>query len=46
MGSLAEEGATAGAPLQGVLVKRNFNYHVLATKDLNSQYKTSAYRCL
>ncbi|KAL0870191.1 hypothetical protein ABMA27_006335 [Loxostege sticticalis] len=35
MGSLAVEPPTAGKQLQGVLVKRNFNYHILAPADLN-----------
>ncbi|XP_061384125.1 cleavage and polyadenylation specificity factor 73 [Danaus plexippus] len=35
MGSLAMEAPVPGAQLQGVLVKRNFNYHILAPSDLN-----------
>lgn len=37
MGSLAMEAPVPGAQLQGVLVKRNFNYHILAPSDLNSE---------
>ena len=35
MGSLAIEPATDGRQLSGVLVKRNFNYHLIAPTDLN-----------
>ncbi|XP_063830466.1 cleavage and polyadenylation specificity factor 73 [Ostrinia nubilalis] len=35
MGSLAVEPPEPGRQLQGVLVKRNFNYHILAPSDLN-----------
>ncbi|KPJ07521.1 Cleavage and polyadenylation specificity factor subunit 3 [Papilio machaon] len=35
IGSLAMEPPVPGRPLQGVLVKRNFNYHILAPADLN-----------
>lgn len=38
MGSLAMEPPTPGMELQGILVKRNFNYHILAPADLNSEY--------
>ncbi|XP_063907191.1 cleavage and polyadenylation specificity factor 73-like isoform X2 [Zophobas morio] len=34
MGSLAVEEPNAGNTLSGVLVKRNFNYHLLAANDL------------
>ncbi|XP_041984334.1 cleavage and polyadenylation specificity factor 73 [Aricia agestis] len=34
LGALAEQPPEPGAPLQGVLVKRNFTYHVLAPADL------------
>ncbi|XP_063907199.1 cleavage and polyadenylation specificity factor 73-like [Zophobas morio] len=34
MGSLAVEEPKAGNTLSGVLVKRNFNYHLLAANDL------------
>lgn len=35
MGSLAVEDAQPGKVIQGVLVKRNFNYHVLSADDLS-----------
>lgn len=35
MGSLAVEPPEEGKQLQGILVKRNFNYHILAPQDLN-----------
>ncbi|CAH0695595.1 unnamed protein product [Spodoptera exigua] len=35
MGSLAMEKPEPGTQLQGILVKRNFNYHILAPSDLN-----------
>ncbi|KAJ2948760.1 hypothetical protein O0L34_g8020 [Tuta absoluta] len=35
MGSLAVEPPEPGRQLQGILVKRNFNYHILAPSDLN-----------
>ncbi|CAB3219700.1 unnamed protein product [Arctia plantaginis] len=35
MGSLAVEKPEPGKQLQGILVKRNFNYHILAPSDLN-----------
>lgn len=35
MGSLAVEPPQPGQQLQGILVKRNFNYHILAPSDLN-----------
>ncbi|KAJ0174374.1 hypothetical protein K1T71_010520 [Dendrolimus kikuchii] len=35
MGSLAMEPPQPGQELQGILVKRNFNYHLLAPSDLN-----------
>lgn len=37
MGSLAETPPAAGMQLQGILVKRNFNYHILAPEDLHSE---------
>lgn len=37
MGSLAMEPPVPGKQLQGILVKRNFNYHILAPEDLNSE---------
>lgn len=38
MGSLAMEPPVPGTQLQGILVKRNFNYHILAPEDLNSGF--------
>lgn len=38
MGSLAVEKPKPGNILSGVLVKRNFNYHLLAADDLPSNY--------
>lgn len=38
MGSLAMEPPEPGKHLQGILVKRNFNYHILAPSDLNSEF--------
>ncbi|XP_030025609.2 cleavage and polyadenylation specificity factor 73 isoform X1 [Manduca sexta] len=35
MGSLAMDPLKPGQLLQGILVKRNFNYHILAPSDLN-----------
>ncbi|CAK1550272.1 unnamed protein product [Leptosia nina] len=35
MGSLAVDPSKPGEQLQGILVKRNFNYHILAPSDLN-----------
>ncbi|XP_045486762.1 cleavage and polyadenylation specificity factor 73 [Pieris rapae] len=41
MGSLAVEPPQPGDTLQGVLVKRNFNYHILAPSDLNKYTELS-----
>ncbi|XP_026320654.1 cleavage and polyadenylation specificity factor 73 [Hyposmocoma kahamanoa] len=41
MGSLAVEAPAPGQTLQGVLVKRNFNYHILAPQDLNKYTELS-----
>lgn len=38
MGSLAVERPQPGNTLSGILVKRNFNYHILAPNDLSSKY--------
>lgn len=38
IGSLAMVEPNPGTQLQGVLVKRNFNYHILAPSDLNRKY--------
>jgi hypothetical protein len=37
MGTLAMEKPRPGHKLSGVLVKRNFNYHMLAACDLSSE---------
>lgn len=37
MGSLAVESPKPGNILSGILVKRNFNYHILAPTDLSSK---------
>lgn len=37
MGSLAVDKPSPGTVLSGVLVKRNFNYHILAPSDLSSK---------
>ncbi|XP_052755711.1 cleavage and polyadenylation specificity factor 73 [Galleria mellonella] len=41
MGSLAMEPPKPGNQLQGILVKRNFNYHILAPSDLNKYTELS-----
>ncbi|XP_050352608.1 cleavage and polyadenylation specificity factor 73 [Nymphalis io] len=41
MGSLAMEPPMPGRQLQGILVKRNFNYHILAPSDLNKYTELS-----
>ncbi|XP_045777958.1 cleavage and polyadenylation specificity factor 73 [Maniola jurtina] len=41
MGSLAMEPPEPGKELQGILVKRNFNYHILAPSDLNKYTELS-----
>ncbi|XP_068620241.1 cleavage and polyadenylation specificity factor 73 [Battus philenor] len=41
MGSLAMEPPVPGRPLEGILVKRNFNYHILAPSDLNKYTELS-----
>lgn len=38
MGSLAVKRPESGNKLSGVLVKRDFKYHVLAASDLSSTY--------
>lgn len=43
MGSLAVEKPKPGNTLSGVLVKRNFNYHLLAPEDLPSMYRSDSY---
>eukprot|EP00164_Ancoracysta_twista_P019922 GFYU01035313.1.p1 GENE.GFYU01035313.1~~GFYU01035313.1.p1 ORF type:complete len:436 (-),score=138.36 GFYU01035313.1:81-1262(-) len=36
VGSLAEKKPVAGMPLSGLLVKKEFNYHILAPRDLHT----------
>ena len=38
MGSLADKKCIQGQRVSGILVKRNFNYHILSPSDLSSQY--------
>lgn len=45
MGSLAVEPPKPGNILSGILVKRNFNYHVLAPEDLSSKF-AAYFTCL
>lgn len=37
MGSLAAEKPEHGKPLSGILIKRGFNYHLIAPDDLQSK---------
>ena len=37
MGSLAAEKPEHGKPLSGILIKRGFNYHLIAPEDLQSE---------
>lgn len=37
MGNLAVDEPQPGKVIQGVLVKRNFNYHILSADDLSSK---------
>ena len=34
MGSLAEEKPEDGSDVSGILIKRNFNYHIVSPNDL------------
>ena len=38
MGSLADEKCVQGQRVSGILVKKNFNYHILNPSDLSSKY--------
>jgi len=38
MGSLAAEKPEHGKPLSGILIKRGFNYHLIAPDDLQSGF--------
>lgn len=37
MGSLADEKCVQGQRVSGILVKKNFNYHILNPSDLSSK---------
>lgn len=37
MGSLADRKCVQGQKVSGILVKRNFNYHIMTPSDLSSQ---------
>jgi cleavage and polyadenylation specificity factor subunit 3 len=45
MGTLAMEKPKPGHKLSGILVKRNFNYHMLAACDLSSELEDSYCNC-
>lgn len=38
MGSLADKKCVQGQRVSGILVKKNFNYHILNPSDLSSKY--------
>lgn len=38
MGSLTDRKCVQGQRVSGILVKRNFNYHIMTPSDLSSQY--------
>ena len=37
MGSLADKKCVQGQRVSGILVKKNFNYHILTPSDLSSE---------
>lgn len=39
MGSLAVNRPRPGHTVSGILVKRNFNYHIMAPEDLSSMFQ-------
>ena len=43
MGSLAVKRAQPNQKLSGVLVKRDFKYHVLAASDLSSNFQINSF---
>jgi cleavage and polyadenylation specificity factor subunit 3 len=45
MGTLAMEKPRPGHKLSGILVKRNFTYHMLAACDLSSELEDSYCNC-
>lgn len=38
MGSLADKKCIQGQRVSGILVKKNFNYHILNPSDLSSEF--------
>lgn len=38
MGSLADKKCVQGQRVSGILVKKNFNYHILNPSDLSSEF--------
>jgi len=38
MGSLADQKCVQGQRVSGILVKKNFNYHILTPSDLSSEF--------
>lgn len=38
MGSLTDKKCVQGQRVSGILIKRNFNYHIVTPSDLSSQY--------
>lgn len=41
MGSLADKKCVQGQRVSGILVKKNFNYHILNPSDLSSESNSS-----
>lgn len=41
MGSLADKKCVQGQRVSGILVKKNFNYHILNPSDLSSEFNSS-----
>lgn len=40
MGSLADKKCIQGQRVSGILVKKNFNYHILNPSDLSSEFES------
>lgn len=40
MGSLADKKCLQGQRVSGILVKKNFNYHILNPSDLSSEFES------
>ena len=38
VGSLAAQKPEEGQQISGILIKRNFNYHIISPKDLSSKF--------